>query len=179
MSGQTFGKLTVKCYAGQSKAGKARWLCICACGKEKIAVGQRLRNGHIKSCGCARWDGTCNLKHGFARKDENGKVSREYSLWCNARARSLREKLPFDIKVEEITIPSHCPVLGIPLLNGKGRPTDNSPTIDKIIPELGYIKGNWAVVSYRANRIKNDATPEELRKLAEFFAPYAKAQGAR
>ena len=61
-----------------------------------------------------------------------------------------------------------CPVLGIPLVIGEGACSDNSPSIDRIIPELGYVKGNIKVISRRANRIKNDATPDELFKVWQY-----------
>jgi hypothetical protein len=64
-------------------------------------------------------------------------------------------------------VPDKCPILGIELFiseKGVGR-TDNSPSLDRIIPSLGYVKGNIAVISQRANRIKNDATLEEITKL--------------
>ena len=40
-------------------------------------------------------------------------------------------------------------------------------TVDRIDSSLGYVKGNVWVVSYRANAIKRDATPEELRRIAD------------
>lgn len=43
--------------------------------------------------------------------------------------------------------------------------SNNSPTIDRINPKLGYIKGNVWVISNKANRFKNDATLEELELL--------------
>lgn len=87
---------------------------------------------------------------------------------------SARDKgLPFNLKLEDIVIPSHCPVLGIELEFGKSSTEkswrDNSPSLDRIVPELGYVKENVIVVSYRANRIKNDATIEELQKVANFY----------
>lgn len=44
-------------------------------------------------------------------------------------------------------------------------PGDNSPSIDKVDPELGYIKGNIRVISFKANRMKQDNTKEQLEKL--------------
>ena len=59
-------------------------------------------------------------------------------------------------------------LLGIPIeIGNKGIWKDNSPSIDRKIPSLGYMKGNIWVISYRANRIKNDATVEELELLAK------------
>jgi hypothetical protein len=52
---------------------------------------------------------------------------------------------------------------------GAGIATAASPTLDKIIPELGYVRGNIAVISHRANRIKSDATLAEVLKLAAWL----------
>ena len=41
----------------------------------------------------------------------------------------------------------------------------DSPSLDKIIPSLGYVKDNIWVISYRANTIKNNCTFEEIEKL--------------
>jgi hypothetical protein len=61
-----------------------------------------------------------------------------------------------------------CPITDEPLLweRGHGKPQDNSPSLDRIDPRKGYTKGNVWLISYRMNRIKNDATPEELETIA-------------
>lgn len=90
-------------------------------------------------------------------------------MLSNARKRSSSSGRPFDLTLADIPdIPSHCPILGIELFCGEGKATDNSPTLDCIIPERGYTSSNVQVISQRANRIKNDATPEELWRVAEF-----------
>lgn len=83
-----------------------------------------------------------------------------------ARSRAKKRGVPFSITADDISIPSHCPILSLPLVQGSG---DGSPSLDRIKPELGYVPGNVIVVSNRANRIKNDATPQELYALAEFY----------
>jgi hypothetical protein len=67
-----------------------------------------------------------------------------------------------------IDIPARCPVLGIPLTRGTGKPADSSPTIDKVVPEFGYVPGNIKVISFRANSIKRDATVDELRRVLAY-----------
>lgn len=92
-----------------------------------------------------------------------------YMMWAGAKNRATKKGLPFAIEqedVKELVVDlTHCPVLGIELCWTNDKMLDNSPTLDKIIPELGYIKGNIAVISQRANRIKNDASLEELGKI--------------
>lgn len=88
-----------------------------------------------------------------------------------ARSRAKKKDLPFDLTVNDVTMPESCPVLGIPLFSGtEGSQCDNSPTLDRIIPELGYVRGNVIVVSAKANRIKNDATVTEIRQVLNYYA---------
>ena len=96
----------------------------------------------------------------------------------SARARAKEFDLPFDISHEDLVIPEICPVLGIPiLLNcGDARRNPNAPSIDKVIPSRGYVKGNVVVVSWRANKLKSDATIEELGNLARFYNEFASPQ---
>jgi hypothetical protein len=86
-------------------------------------------------------------------------------MFVNARRRARKDGVPFEITQEDIIIPKVCPVLGIALSISERRMTDNSPSLDRFKPELGYVKGNVNVISTRANRIKNDATYNEIRKL--------------
>lgn len=64
-----------------------------------------------------------------------------------------------------------CPVLDIPLILGAAPKSPNLPSIDRIRPERGYVKGNVAVISWRANHLKNDCVDEaELRKVADYMS---------
>lgn len=88
----------------------------------------------------------------------------------NARHRAKRDGIPCLLTRGDVTIPKTCPILGIKLKVGNRKDHDASPTIDKIIPSKGYIKGNVVVISHRANRIKSDATLPELRRLVKFLS---------
>jgi hypothetical protein len=90
------------------------------------------------------------------------------------RSRAAKKSIPFDLTVDDLLqlIPSDgaCPALGIPIVFG-GRLTPNSPSVDRVDPTLGYICCNVAVISQRANVMKQDATdPEELRRVADYMA---------
>lgn len=91
----------------------------------------------------------------------------------NVRKRALRRGLDFDLDVEFLLeiAPTHCPIFGIELdfLASEGKISDRSPSIDRVDNSLGYVKSNIAVMSNRANRLKSDASVEELRKLADFI----------
>jgi hypothetical protein len=63
-----------------------------------------------------------------------------------------------------------CPVLGIPIILG-GKLSKNSPSLDKMVPGLGYVRGNVLVISHRANTMKGDCIdPAELRAVADYVA---------
>lgn len=86
-----------------------------------------------------------------------------------AKGRAIKFGLPFSLSVEDIQVPEFCPVLGIRLVRGKGKPHDNSPSLDRIVPNKGYVRGNVIVISRRANQIKSNAHPGELALVASFF----------
>lgn len=96
----------------------------------------------------------------------------EKAMHVRSKNRAKTLGLPFNIEYSDIVIPEYCPVLGIKIERGIGRSnhSDNSPSLDRIIPSLGYVKGNVIVISNRANKIKHNATPEEILKVAEFFS---------
>ncbi|SRR6266478_2912353 len=93
----------------------------------------------------------------------------ERNLCYDAKKRAKRFDVPFSITHEDIVIPEFCPVLGIKLERGKGKLTDNSPTLDRIDPQKGYVVGNIAVISHRANRLKSDGTVAEHEKVTSWL----------
>lgn len=87
------------------------------------------------------------------------KTTIEYRLWSASKGRAKKFGIPHTITVEDIVIPEYCPILGRPL-----RPnTKYAPSLDQIVPRLGYIVGNIQVVSKRANLLKNNMTLKEAR----------------
>jgi hypothetical protein len=92
----------------------------------------------------------------------------EKVLLTQSRIRAARRGMTHTITLVDIKIPSSCPVLGIKM--EQGGVAENSPSLDRIDSSLGYVPGNVWVISMRANRIKNDATPHELILLARAVA---------
>lgn len=91
------------------------------------------------------------------------------TLWAKARQRARLKGVEFAITTGDIHIPTHCPVFGTELRMGSRASHYDAPTLDRIDPARGYTPDNIVVISWRANKIKSDATVEELRRLAEFF----------
>lgn len=79
-----------------------------------------------------------------------------------ARKRDRAKGLPSDIEAEQIVIPGTCPVLGIALTTAPGRCHSGSPSIDHVDPTKGAIKGNWRVISHRANHLKGTHSAASL-----------------
>ncbi len=87
-------------------------------------------------------------------------------------ANKCREQgLPFNITADDLMpAPLKCPVFGFKLdwyKDGRGG-ADDSPSIDRLIPEKGYVPGNVTLISLKANRIKNDSDLSELRMVADW-----------
>lgn len=88
----------------------------------------------------------------------------------SARYRAKKRGIPFSVTLADVPpIPEFCPILGIRLGSDKlGRkgPRHSSPSLDRIVPSLGYVPGNVQWISFRANRMKSDASPSELHTFA-------------
>jgi hypothetical protein len=98
-----------------------------------------------------------------------------------ARNRARKSNVPYNLTVKDLReiITDKCPILGTKFeLNkvgqawGKGKDKNNwqtSPSLDRIVPEKGYVKDNIIIVSLMANSIKNQATPDQIQKVATFY----------
>jgi len=124
-----------------------------------------------------REKGRAYMRQDYIRKRQNAvwipkwtADNPEWFMFRDARMRARKCGLPFDIPHwKDLAIPGICPVLGIPIQRGNGARCDSSPTLDRIVPELGYVLSNVRVISWRANRLKNDATAAELRLIADYI----------
>lgn len=93
----------------------------------------------------------------------------EKYLLLSAKERAKKFNRAFDLTEDDIHIPETCPIFGTPLIKTGRNGQESSPSIDRIDNNLGYVKGNIVIVSTKANRIKSDATLDELIKLVNFY----------
>jgi hypothetical protein len=93
------------------------------------------------------------------------------SLLIGAKTRATAKGIPFDITPEDLNLPEVCPVLGIRLSWGSVI-SNETPSIDRVIPELGYVKGNCNIISMKANRLKNNASKEELEAILAYITSH-------
>lgn len=90
-------------------------------------------------------------------------------MLSGAKHRAKEKGLAFDLELSDVYIPAICPVLKLPLIpSSEGFLTDNSPTLDRQLPHLGYTKGNVKVISNLANRIKTNANSIQIKAVLEY-----------
>jgi hypothetical protein len=90
----------------------------------------------------------------------------------SVRIRAKEKNIPFNLTSDYLLSiwTGKCPVFGFDLryMCSRDNPSDQA-TLDRFKPELGYTKGNVAYVSNLANRIKNNATSEQIKAVAAWI----------
>ena len=88
-----------------------------------------------------------------------------------AKRNSIRQQgIVFSITFKDLDWPTYCPVLGLELnYYTEGGRQEESVSFDRFNPEVGYVPGNVYICSWRANRLKNNGTAEEHKKIYEFM----------
>lgn len=98
----------------------------------------------------------------------------------DAKKRASKKGVPFDLASRDIVplLADICPVFGTPFQyggNGKIRP--ESPALDRIKPELGYVKNNVHIISVKANNIKSAYKSEDIMKVATWLQELENKEG--
>ena len=94
------------------------------------------------------------------------------TIYNRLKSSAKKRRIPFDLTITELnnlSFPVTCPILGIPLKYNRGKAEDNSYSIDRINSNLGYTIDNIIVISLRANKLKNNASKNDLQLIAEFY----------
>lgn len=137
------------------------------------------RRDYQRKRGRARWHSEPEYKQ--RHKDHNLKF--KYSsvtryMLLRARTNAKVNGLEFNLEESDIIIPEDniCPVLGISMVMNVGSnvPNDASFSVDRIDNSKGYIKGNIAIISKRANIIKRDATLAEIEAIHNYMREQSK-----
>lgn len=159
IEGLRFGRLVAV-----KRNPKGRIDCVCDCGQTSNVYVSALTKGHTKSCGCLRHD----VMRQTGRRKTHGQTGKwAYTLVSKIKDRARIKGLEFDLSWEDVVAPDVCPVLGIPV--SKELSKEHWPTVDRIDNTRGYTRDNIRVISNRANRIKSDASIEELEAIVEYI----------
>jgi hypothetical protein len=90
---------------------------------------------------------------------------------CYQMKRRTKELgIAFDLQPEDLQVPSVCPFTLLPFDFGpkSGKASPQSPSVDRIKPDRGYVRGNVRVISNHANGVKNSCTdPDVFQRLAD------------
>jgi hypothetical protein len=103
------------------------------------------------------------------RKTKRGFITR---LIGNVRRRCREQQIAYDLDVDYLlSIASDkCPVFKTPFIWSQGNGySPEGPSLDKVIPTLGYIKENVVFISRIANTIKQNVTEKELYAVADWL----------
>jgi len=93
-------------------------------------------------------------------------------LWKIICSKKLEKHIKWELfQYLSSKFPTHCPIFNLELDYSNGTKTrrDNSPSIDRIDSFKPYSVTNVHIISWRANRIKNDGTSEEHRRIADYL----------
>lgn len=106
----------------------------------------------------------CCDNHQAYHWQERNKYKFKFSRW---KASAKSNNIPFDIVESDLDWPKTCPYLDIELNYISDDRSDNVASLDKIEPDLGYIKGNVQIISQLANKMKSSASKEQLITFAK------------
>ena len=96
---------------------------------------------------------------------------RSSKMVCEAKAKSLRKNIPFNIDfqyVYNLCKTGKCDITGIGFNTTSGK-NPCSPSLDRIVPKLGYIRGNVRVILWALNAFKNEWSDSEIYPIAKQF----------
>lgn len=124
----------------------------------------------------ARWNASPKGQRAKMRwKERDPKNAWACSAAGGAKSRAAKRGLPFDLDKEYVRsiLPDVCPVFRQPFVWYGHKLHAFSPSLDRVFPEKGYVRGNVVVISQRANAIKSDASAAEVRRVADWMEAFA------
>jgi hypothetical protein len=109
----------------------------------------------------------------YRDKNKDDDVFRLKKLLQQAVSRAGKRNLVCDLTIEDLVdlFPKDkkCPVLGIDLFWGTGSDRWNSPSIDRLDAKGNYTKENIMIISWRANKLKSDASVDEIEAVLKYM----------
>jgi hypothetical protein len=122
-----------------------------------VKRGRSIHQSHCKDC----------MRTAANRYNDEQPARR---MLTRAKRRAKDCGMAFDlVDADILPLPTHCPVFGLEL-QAAAVPRDfRAYSLDRVDNTKGYVRGNVAVISYLANRLKNDGTAEEHEQIAAWM----------
>lgn len=155
---------------------------------KKYPLNTNERGQHRRTAAQKAEDMERHLKSLQRIAEEEGRlnISEEVDLYSKKtqwiyqiKHRSRAKNIPFNLTVDDLELPEHCPILGVPLKFNKNGADDNSYSIDRIDNSKGYVKGNIQIISLKANVLKSNGTIDQLIKMGEWAKAYKEQQAKK
>jgi hypothetical protein len=107
------------------------------------------------------------------RTSYSWKSKKQSNIFYTRRQQAKNLGIEWTLRPKDIVWPEKCPIFNITLnYNSNEGRTENSPSLDRIDPTKGYTIDNIKIISWRANRIKNDGTAMEHRLIADYMTSF-------
>lgn len=138
LTGERYGKLIVKSWAGNS-----HWHCKCDCGSSSIVLTANLNRSNTTSCGCVRnhMSSVRNTKHGFYGTPA-------YRTWSSIKRRCYEKQNASYKSYGAKGVKMHKPWINDAkaFIDYVGQPPTDDHSLDRIDNTKGYFPGNlrWA-----------------------------------
>ena len=167
-----FGRLTVLEEAKKNRRGTF-WLCECLCGQQTVVASSDLKSGHTISCGCYAEE-----RQPYRSWKGHGEISGTY--WSDLRKGAESHDLAFNITIEEawslyLKQERRCAMTGWLIGFARNRKTnkeEQTASLDRIEPSLGYFLTNVQWVHKDINRMKQSYSNERLVELCRAVVEY-------
>lgn len=134
----------------------------------------RIRRGDYKCYSCKLPFNTDPQSSNFKKRNYM-RVNDPVRYTCtqmidSARKRAKALEVGFDLNIKTLVdmAPEKCPVLNLPLAYGGGIKGPDSPSLDRIDNNLGYLCDNVRIISHLANTMKSHADKDELLRFCRF-----------
>lgn len=101
----------------------------------------------------------------------------EKTIHSRVKTRAAKTGVLFTLTFDDIKIPEKCPACGTQIVFGGPQQRNTSPSLDRIVPGLGYTPENTIIICFACNRRKNDSTPEQLYAIADYVYRLRKVRG--
>lgn len=185
LTGKTFGRLlVVKKAENASDKKRIYWECVCECGNTKVIMGESLKYGWTKSCGClqketAKINGVKGIKFGDKSPQWKGYKDIPKNAFNNVMNGAKSRDIEFSITMEDIQNVfekqnRRCAYTGVPLSFTKSRIKNLYPTasIDRIDSSKGYTPNNIQITHKDVNKLKQDFEESRFIELCEQVINY-------